>query len=90
MSPLTAERRVRVGLARTRPDYGGLAAPFSPDRLYPELQELLGAAAEDVAEGSNHVYSAVRGALAGAGRPAGAGGCATVRRGALLRLYVVC
>ena len=67
MSAPAARRRVRVGLARTRPDYEGLVAPFSPDRRYPELEELWGVDAGDGVAGSNHVYAAVRSALVGAG-----------------------
>ncbi len=52
---------IRVGLARTEPSYVGLAPPFGPGKVLPELADLLGDAA---AEGpANHVYAAVRGAL---------------------------
>ena len=54
---------VRVGLARTSPDYSGLSAPFGPGRSYPESPAWL-----DAEEGPvNHVYSATRLALAAAG-----------------------
>jgi uncharacterized protein (DUF362 family) len=48
-----------VGLARTRPDYGGLAPPWGPGVRYPELAALLG----DPEGPPNHVYAAVRAAL---------------------------
>jgi uncharacterized protein (DUF362 family) len=54
---------VRVGLARTSPDYSGLSAPFGPGRSYPESPAWLGAEEGPV----NHVYSATRLALAAAG-----------------------
>jgi uncharacterized protein (DUF362 family) len=57
---------IRVGLARARPDYAGLAAPFGPDKAYPELGALLGGG-DAGCSGPNHVYAAVRAALAGVG-----------------------
>jgi uncharacterized protein (DUF362 family) len=63
---------IRVGLARTRPSYQGLAAPFHPGASYPELAPLLGAQS---AEGApNAVYAAVRAALAALGLDAAAFG----------------
>jgi len=56
---------IRVSLARTQPDYEGLAPPFGPGKPYPELGALLGSDAER--GGPNHVYAAVRAALAGLG-----------------------
>ncbi|MEE2665157.1 MAG: DUF362 domain-containing protein [Myxococcota bacterium] len=58
----------RVGLARTKPSYAGLSAPFGPGAAYPELA----AFGDHRSPGSdddapNHVYAAVRAALAGAG-----------------------
>ena len=55
---------IRVGLARTEPSYAGLAAPFGPGKVYPELASLLGDA-----NGSppNGAYAAVRAALFGLG-----------------------
>ncbi len=52
---------VRVGLARGRPGYEGIAAPWGPGKSYPEIDRLLG-------EGSdsgpfNDVYASVRAAL---------------------------
>lgn len=56
---------IRVGLARCRPSYEGLAAPWSPGKHYPELERLLG---DRSGEGPvNEVYSAVRSALYGLG-----------------------
>ena len=63
MTASAAESRVPVGLARTQPNYAGLAAPFGPGRDYPELTSLFGA----LTGTANHVYDAVRTALAGAG-----------------------
>jgi uncharacterized protein (DUF362 family) len=49
----------RVGVARTKDSYRGLAPPFGPGRSYPELAAWL-----PPGEGpSNHVYAAVRAAL---------------------------
>lgn len=56
---------IRVGMARTRPDYQGLTAPWGPGKSYPELEALLGP--EAGAGGANHVYAAVRAALIGLG-----------------------
>ena len=50
---------IPVGLARTRPSYEGLVAPFGPGRRYPELASLGGDAEGD----PNPVYAAVRDAL---------------------------
>jgi len=50
---------IPVGLARTRPSYAGLTAPFGPGKPYPELDALLG----DSGGPTNHVYAAVRAAL---------------------------
>ena len=56
---------IRVGLARTRPDYAGLEPPWGPGKAYPELEALLG---PEAASGpANHVYAAVRSALAALG-----------------------
>jgi hypothetical protein len=52
---------IRVGLARTQPDYEGLAPPFGPGKNFPELAALLGP--EAGAGPTNHVYAAVRSAL---------------------------
>ena len=52
---------IRVGLARTRPSYAGLQAPYGPGKPFPELEPLLGA--EAAVGGANHVYEAVRSAL---------------------------
>jgi uncharacterized protein (DUF362 family) len=52
----------RVGLARTEPSYAGLVAPFGPGAAYPELARLGGTPPDE-----NHVYAAVRAALAAAG-----------------------
>ena len=52
---------IPVGLARTTPSYAGIAPPWGPGKVYPELYSLLG---ERVPEGPpNHVYAAVRAAL---------------------------
>ncbi len=60
---------IRVGLARCRPGYAGLVAPWGPGERYPEIERLLGARA---AEGPrNEVYAAVRMALYGLGLDAG-------------------
>ncbi len=56
---------IRVGLARTLPHYRGLAPPYGPGKAWPELAALLGDTGGDGAP--NHVYAAVRAALAGAG-----------------------
>ena len=56
---------IRVGLSRTEPHYEGIAPPYGPGKVYPELERLL---AESGDTGSqNHVYAAVRGALAALG-----------------------
>lgn len=57
---------IRVGLARCRPGYDGLAAPWGPGKDYPELTRLFG---DRAAEGGafNEVYAAVRAALHGLG-----------------------
>ena len=56
---------IRVGLARCRPGYEGLSAPWGPGKSYPEIERLLG---ERSAEGPvNEVYSAIRAALHGLG-----------------------
>ena len=56
---------IRVGLARTLPHYSGLAPPFGPGKAHPELTPLLGESASG--EPANHVYDAVRSALAALG-----------------------
>ncbi|MCR9095928.1 MAG: DUF362 domain-containing protein [bacterium] len=55
----------RVGLARCRPDYDGIAAPWGPGKSYPEIDRLLGEGADEGPP--NGVYAAVRGALIGLG-----------------------
>jgi len=55
----------RVGIARTRPDYRGLAAPWPPGARHPELASLAGAG--DDGSPPNHVFAAVRAALCAAG-----------------------
>jgi uncharacterized protein (DUF362 family) len=50
---------IRVGLARTRPSYAGLAPPFGPGRAWPELAGLLGPQGGP----ANPVYAGVRAAL---------------------------
>jgi uncharacterized protein (DUF362 family) len=56
---------IPIGLARTQPNYSGIAPPFGPGKALPELADLLG---ETAASGpSNHVYAAVRAALHGLG-----------------------
>ena len=52
---------IRVGLARTRASYEGLAPPFGPGKAFPELEPLLGPQA--AGGPANHVYEAVRAAL---------------------------
>ena len=59
---------IRVGLARTRPDYAGLAPPYAPDRSHPELAA---AHANSADAAPNHVFSAVRAALHAAGLDSG-------------------
>jgi uncharacterized protein (DUF362 family) len=56
---------IRVGLARTHPNYATLEPPYGPGKNYPELAALLG----DASAGGppNHVYAAVRAALRGLG-----------------------
>ena len=56
---------IRVGLARTRPSYQGLAPPFHPGAAYPELAPLLGARCGEAPP--NTVYAAARAALAALG-----------------------
>ena len=51
---------IRVGLARTRASYAGLAPPFGPGKPFPELEPLLGS---ETAGPANHVYEAVRASL---------------------------
>jgi uncharacterized protein (DUF362 family) len=51
---------IPVGLCRMVPSYNGLAAPFGPGKIYPELLDLLGS---DDHGPPNHVYAAVRAAL---------------------------
>ena len=52
---------IRAALARTAPSYAGLAAPWGPGKVYPEIAALFG---DGAAEGPfNPVYAAVRGAL---------------------------
>jgi len=56
---------IRVGLARCRPSYEGLAAPWGPGKSHPEIERLLG---DRAGEGPvNEVYAAVRAALRGLG-----------------------
>ncbi len=56
---------IRVGLSRTEPHYAGLEPPYGPGKAYPELWPLL---ADRSGEGAhNHVYAAVREALAALG-----------------------
>lgn len=55
---------IPVGMSCVTPSYAGLAPPYGPAKLYPELSGLLGDAVEGA---SNHVYAAVRGALRGLG-----------------------
>ncbi len=52
---------IRVGLARCRPDYAGLAAPWGPGKSYPEIDRLLGDRSSLGPE--NEVYAAVRASL---------------------------
>jgi uncharacterized protein (DUF362 family) len=61
-----SERSVRVGLARTRPSYEGLEAPYGPGTAHPELVGWLGTSAE-LEDVPNPVYAAVRAALFCAG-----------------------
>jgi len=56
---------IRVGLARCRPGYEGLSAPWGPGKSYPELERLLGDWGGE--EPFNEVYAAVRAALYGLG-----------------------
>jgi len=60
---------IRVGLARCRPGYEGLSAPWGPGKSYPELERLLGDWGGE--EPFNEVYAAVRAALYGLGLDAG-------------------
>ena len=56
---------IRVGLARCRASYEGLAAPWGPGKSHPELDRLLG---EESGDGPfNEVYAAVRASLHGLG-----------------------
>ena len=52
---------IRVGLARTSPNYDGIVRPFGPGKNFPELEPLLGPHA--TSGPFNHVYHAVRAAL---------------------------
>ena len=54
-----------VGLARTQPNYAGMAPPYSPGKALPELADLLGDSGTD--SPFNHVYAAVRASLHGLG-----------------------
>jgi uncharacterized protein (DUF362 family) len=56
---------VRVGLARGRPSYEGLSAPWGPGKSYPEIERLLGDASD--AGPFNDVYASVRASLHGLG-----------------------
>ena len=56
---------MRVGLARCRPGYQDLAAPWGPGRSYPEIDPVFGPPRPD--EKPNGVYAAVREALHGLG-----------------------
>lgn len=56
---------IRVGLARTGPGYGAVAAPFGPGAPYPELRALYGERL-DVGP-ANPAYAGVRAALLGLG-----------------------
>lgn len=56
---------MRVGLARCRPSYHGISAPWGPGKSYPEVARLLGE--EACAGPMNEVYAAVRSALFGLG-----------------------
>jgi uncharacterized protein (DUF362 family) len=56
---------IRVGLARTTPSYQGIEPPYHPGVAFPELAALLGSRGADGA--ANHVYAAVRAALAAFG-----------------------
>jgi uncharacterized protein (DUF362 family) len=58
-------REVRVGLCRTEPHYAGISPPYGPGKQYPELARLLPDGFTDRAH--NHVYAAVRTALAALG-----------------------
>ena len=51
---------IRVGLARTKPSYAGLAPPYHPSVCPPELVSLLG---EQPDRPANSVHDAVRSAL---------------------------
>jgi uncharacterized protein (DUF362 family) len=52
---------VRIGLARGRPSYEGLSAPWGPGKTYPEIDRLLGDASD--AGPFNDVYATVRASL---------------------------
>lgn len=52
---------IRVGLARTRPGYAGIAPPWNPGAEYPELAKAFGATTKGGP--FNSAYAAVRGAL---------------------------
>lgn len=56
---------VRVGLARGRPSYEGLSAPWGPGKNYPEIDRLFGVA-ENVGT-YNDVYASVRASFYGLG-----------------------
>jgi len=68
---------MRVGMARCRPGYEGLAPPWNPVERYPEIDRLFGSDPVDMTtndresadsrESSNEVYRAVRDALRGLG-----------------------
>lgn len=56
---------IRVGLARCRPSYEGISAPWGPGKSYPEIDRLHGEGSD--AGPFNEVYAAVRAALHGMG-----------------------
>jgi uncharacterized protein (DUF362 family) len=56
---------IRVGVSRTEPHYVGLAPPYGPGKVYPELERLLVDSGDHGVQ--NHVYAAVRAALAALG-----------------------
>ena len=62
---MTGHAMMRVGLARCRPDYDGLSAPWAPGEAYPELVSLFGDCA--VVGAPNDVYAGVRASLYGLG-----------------------
>ena len=65
---------IRIGLARTTPSYQGLAPPYHPGAAFPELAPMLGGSA--ISGPPNHVYGAVRSALAALGLDAANAGSA--------------